>query len=378
MAYFRQRGDTWSFTVDVGRDQKTGKRKQKTVSGFTSEKEAIKACNRLQLDLEDGKRIESITLVDFIKMYFETKVVNNVEETTYISQWIIVEKYIIPRLGWKKIDKITSEDLDIFYSDLLKNGVSRGYIKNISLVLSKTFRQATIWNYIIKNVAREVSPPQYKPDERQVWTEEQLSFFLEESRGFARHALYVLASTSGMRNGEMLALHWTDIDFNKCTVSITKTLKFTKEKGLHIKLSPKTDNSRRTIKLPQSTIDTLLDHKARQLPDVPIIFDQKCKYTYPTEALRKFVDDSSKLNMPRITLHDLRHTHATLLLQWGYNAKVVSERLGDSVEMVMRTYAHVLPSMQDDVAVSLNRIYTNKSVDNFENVVKSVNEDLQS
>ncbi|MCY9593761.1 tyrosine-type recombinase/integrase [Paenibacillus chitinolyticus] len=356
MAYFRRRGDKWSFTLDVGRDQNTGKRKQKTVSGFSSEKEARKACSKMERDLEAGKRTDSMKFDDFIKLFFETIVINKVEQGTYNSQWIIVQKYIIPKLGHKKIDKITAVDLDIFYSDLLKDGVSRGYIKNIAQVISKTFKQASIWNYIIKNVAKESSSPSYKPKEMSIWTEEQLTHFLQESREFERHALYVLAGTSGMRIGEILALDWDDIDFKKSTVSITKSLKHTKQKGLHVK-RPKTENSKRVIHIPHSTLQVLIEHKNKQLPGVSIVFDNKGSYFYTNNVWRYFISDSAKVGMPRIRLHDLRHTHASILLSWGYNAKVVAERLGDTVETVMNTYAHVLPNMQEEVAIKLNQLY---------------------
>lgn len=357
MAYFRQRGDKWSFTIDGGKDPRTGKRQQLTRSGFKDEREARKACDKLQRDIEKGKRIDSPTLEKFITMFYETVVFNKVAEGTYQTQWIIVSKYIVPKLGHYKIDKIKAEDVDIFYSELAKEGVTRGYIKNIVMVLSKTFKQAVTWNYVTKNIVKEASPPTYKPAKVDVWSEEELSHFLNVSRGLDNHALYVLAATSGMRIGEIMALHWTDIDVVKKRIEITKSLKYTKTSGLFLK-DTKTDNSQRTIVVPQSTIDALLEHKKRQLPDVEIVFDRYGKFFHPHDVWRSFVNESTSLGMKRMKLHGLRHTHATILLDRGFNAKVVAERLGDTVETVMRTYAHVLPRMQQEVANSLNDLYT--------------------
>lgn len=362
MAYFRQRGDKWSFTIDAGKDSRTGKRQQITRSGFKDEREARKACDKMQRELEKGKRVDTPTLEKFITMFYETIVVSKVSEGTYQTQWIIAEKYIIPKLGRFKIDKITAEQVDIFYSELIKEGVNRGYIKNIAMVLSKTFKQAVTWNYVVKNVVKEATAPSYKPAKVDVWTEEELSHFLNASRGLDNHALYVLAATTGMRIGEIMGLHWSDIDVVKCRIEITKSLKYTKTSGLFLK-DTKTDNSQRTIVVPKSTIDALLDHKQRQLPDVAIVFDRFGKFIHPHDVWRSFVNESTSLGLKRMKLHGLRHTHASILLDRGFNAKVVAERLGDTVETVLRTYAHVLPSMQQEVADRLSDIY--KSVDNL-------------
>jgi integrase len=362
MAYFRQRGETWSFTVDVGRDLKTGKRIQKTVSGFKDEKEARKACAKLQSDVEKGKRVDTPTVSEFIKLYYETKAINQISQGTYNSDLIMIKKYINPKLGKFKVDKVTVQQIDMFYNELLLEGISRGYLKNIARVLSKTFRQATTWNYVLKNVVREAPVPSYKPAKVDVWSEETLIHFLNSSRDMHRHALYVLAGTSGMRKGEMLALHWSDIDVNKCRVEITKSLKYTPEKGIHEKTTKNT-NAERSIIVPQSTIDALTELKKNQLPGIDIVFDHIGEYLQPTEVWRQFITDCKKLGLPRIKFHGLRHTHATLLLSKGFNPKVIAERLGDTVETVMRTYAHVLPNMQQEVADSIGNLYN--SVDNF-------------
>jgi integrase len=370
MAYFRQRGDSWSFTVDVGKNPQTGKRVQKTVSGFKDEKEARKACDKMLRDIEKGKRVDTPTVEEFFKMYYEKKAINQISQGTYNSDQIIVTKYINPKLGRFKIDKITVEQIDLFYNELLREEVSRGYLKNISRVLSKTFRQAATWNYVVKNVVKEAPVPSYKPAKVEVWSEDQLTHFLNVSRHLNLHALYVLAGTSGMRVGEMLALHWPDIDIYKCTVQITKSLKYTKQQGLHLK-DTKTTNSERTVVLPKSTIDALLEHKKNQLPDVQIVFDKIGKFYHPTEVWRFFIKHCEDLKLPRMKLHGLRHTHATILLGKNFNPKVIAERLGDTVETVMKTYAHVLPNMQQEVANSIENLY--KSVDNFSNVVNMVN-----
>lgn len=370
MAYFRKRGKTWHFTASFGKDPHTGERVQIARGGFKDEKEARKAFDKLERDHEKGLKIDSVTVEEFITKFFQTIVINQVSESTYISQWVMVQKHIIPKLGHYKVDKVTVEIIDKLYNELLKDGMSRGYLsKGIAPILSKTFKQAMKWNYVVKNVVKEASAPSYKPKKVEMWSEEQLYSFLNATRQNPRHALYVLGGTSGMRIGEMLALHWSDIDTTRNVISITKSLKYTKSRGLHLK-DTKTDNSERTITVPRSTIDALLAHKEKQLPDVPFLFDNFSEFVYPQTAWREFQNDCVTFNMPKMKIHGLRHTHATLLLSKGFNAKVVAERLGDTVETVMRTYAHVLPNMQKEVAASLDNLY--KSVDNSDTVGSKV------
>lgn len=370
MAYIKQsKSGTWYFVADITKYVDSGKREQATRRGFASEALARKAAESLIRDLENGKKSKVTRFGDFITKYFETVVVNKVSESTYTTQWIIANKYIIPRLGKYQIDKITVEQLDSFYNQLVKEGVSRGYIKNVALVISKTFRQAMRWGYVMRNVSRESSKPSYRPAKVEVWSKDQLTTFLQKSRSSQLHEVYVLAGMSGMRLGEILALEWSDIDEERGAITITKMLKYTKSKGLHIK-GTKTTNSERVVIVPQDVIQVVLALKERQLVPCKFVFDRFGEYYHPANVLRWFKEDCAKIGLPVMKFHALRHTHASILLADGRNPKAVAERLGDTVETVMQTYAHVLPGEQERLSESIKNMY--KTVDNSDNVIDFV------
>lgn len=357
VAYIRKRGNKWSFTVNAGIDPVTGKRKQITRSGFASEKEAIRAAAKLEQELEAGRIASTPTLQEFATMYFETNVKNQVDDNTYVLQWHLMKQFVLPKLGKYKLDKITPFQLEKFYRDLLDEGVNRGTVKMISMVINKTFRTAQKWNYIIFNVTQHVKSPAYNPPKMKIWTAEEVKKFIEGTKGTRFHIAYVLALTTGMRMGEILGLMWEDIDFERKELRVIRSLQYNRVNGIILK-KPKTDYSQRTIALPDSTVEALLEHKQQQLPGVPMVVEYLAKHPYPQDVYHEFQRQIKRLEMPKIRFHDLRHTHATLLLQMGVNPKVVAERLGHAnIQVTLNTYSHVLPSMQRDAADRLNSLF---------------------
>lgn len=355
MAYFRKRGNTWSFTVDIGRDLLTQKRIQKTQTGFASEPLARIACDKFLLEHEQGMRSDTITLEAFIKLFLESEVKHQITESSYTNQWQWARDYIIPVLGKHRIDKLKHTHVVAFYNRLLKEGESRGLIRNVAMVLSKTLKAAIVAEYVTKNAAAHASPPSYTPKKITVWTEDEMKDFIERSESSWLHELYVLALTTGMREGEMLALNWTDIDFTRNIITIDKSLKYTGDSGLFIK-DPKTPNSFRNITIPKFTMNKLILKREKQAAGIKLVFDDDGEYIYPSAASRYFVRECKKLGLTKIRFHEMRHTHATHLLR-KYSVKVVAERLGDTPLTVLTTYAHVLPSMQDEVAEGIDTLF---------------------
>lgn len=346
--YFRQRGSTWSYTVDIGRDMLTQKRLQKTDSGFASEDEAKEACRQYLINLKAGERTEPITLGEYIVEYLENEVQTNVEEGTFINQSQWSRDYIVPLLGKHTIESLKHSHIKAFQNRMLKDGKGRGLIRNVSMVLSKTLKAAIVDEHITKSPAANAKPPTYTPKKIKIWTQEEAKDFIIRSESYWLHELFVLALTTGMRIGEMLALKWADIDFKTNTITIDKSLKYTGESGLFIK-GPKNDNAYRSIVIPKLTANKLLALKAKQPPGVEIVFQDQNEYLYPSASSRYFSTVCKELGMPKIRFHELRHTHASHMLR-KHSIKVVAERLGDTPATVLETYAHVLPGMQQEVA----------------------------
>lgn len=352
MASIRRRGNTWYYTVDVGKDPITNKRKQKTVGGFKTEKEALREALKVEEKVEKGKRIGAPKYSEFIRDYMQ-EVKHQVTASTFHNQNSFAEKYIIPFLGNKTMDKIKYDDIQKFYDHLIDKGIHPGMIKNIALVLRKSFRQALRKELIYHNPAQYVKPPRYTPTTMKVWNQSQVQTFLDWAKDNSPYyQIYALAVTTGMRVGEILGLFWDDINFDLQTLTIQRSAKY--EGGKLYTKETKNKSSRRTIALTESTVKMLQEHKENSLPYF-LVFHRFNEMLYPTTISRQFAFDCVTAGVPKIRFHDMRHTHATMLLQMGVNPKIVAERLGHStIKTTLDTYSHVLPNMQKEVADMLN------------------------
>jgi integrase len=200
-----------------------------------------------------------------------------------------------------------------------------------------------------------------------VWDEEQVRIFLAEARrSSAYYALYVAALITGMRQGELMGLRWKDVDLVIGTASIQQTL-YRLGKTVVTK-EPKSARSRRTVALPSVLVNTLREVQAKQdayrrdfgqaYEDYGLVFCQPNGRPLHAHNVtqRDFKRVAKTAGVPRIRFHDLRHCHATLLLQQGVHPKVVQERLGHStISMTLDTYSHVIPGMQERAAADLEK-----------------------
>jgi integrase len=194
-------------------------------------------------------------------------------------------------------------------------------------------------------------------------SEKQSERFVEAAKGDRFYALYVLGLTTGMREGELLALHWQDIDFAKGTLRVRLGVQEDRtngHRGRFILDEPKTDYSKRTIMLSQMALEALQEHQVRQQEERAAVgdaWDSSRDLVFPNTigtlmipdnlTKRSFKSILKRADLPDIRLHDIRHTAATLLLSHNVNIKVVSEMLGHAdIATTLRIYGHVLPTMQ--------------------------------
>jgi hypothetical protein len=170
--YFRKRGAKWSFTIDVGRDLETGKRKQKTVSGFRTKKEAEKACAEMIAQIENGEYIEPSNqkLGDFLQDWLENVAKQKFQITTLDNYRRAVNGRITPALGHIKMSDLKPGQIQKFYSQLAEEGLSARYITVIHAVLRSAISTAKKWDLIIKNIMDDVEPPKIRRRENKTWT----------------------------------------------------------------------------------------------------------------------------------------------------------------------------------------------------------------
>jgi integrase len=216
---------------------------------------------------------------------------------------------------------------------------------------------------VVRNVAEAADPPKIRQSDLekiQAWTPKEALVFLNALKGHRIEAAYVLAITTGMRRGEVLGLRWRDTDLPRKRLAIQHTITSVNYKIT--KGEPKTPRSRRSVSLDSYTIAALRAHRKNQDADKALFGeayqDQDLVFTkidgspiHPDYYSQCFDRTVAKLDIPRIRLHDLRHTHATMGLAAGISAKIMTERLGHSnVAFTQNTYAHALPGMQEEAA----------------------------
>ncbi|TLS37776.1 tyrosine-type recombinase/integrase [Pseudalkalibacillus caeni] len=360
---YRKRGNTWEFTVDLGKDPTTGKRKRKSKSGFKTKKAAQAAANELMNQYNKGEYFEvsNKTFEDFINEWIENRASRTLRASTLDTHKWIIDKHLIPAFGDMPLGNIKPKDIDSFYKEKEDAGYSSDYIVDMHSILRKSLKVAIEWEYIQKNPVEAVSPPRIKAKEIQTWTMEESNSFLKHTEEEPLHIAYVLAIYTGMRKGEILGLRWKDVDLDFGRISITQTLTRTRD-GLDFQ-EPKTRGSKRNISITPYVIEELKKRR-KQINENKLLLGPTGYAEYdlvvcnnlgnpidPRNLLRHFDKMIKQSQLSKIRFHDLRHTHATILLKLGEHPKVVSERLGHSrIGITLDTYSHVIPDMQKDTA----------------------------
>lgn len=354
MAHIRKRGKRFSV---VTYEKVDGINKQKWYSGFKSWGEAERF-------VESGC-VRAPLLKDFMSTWLRDKAIQIRPGTMRSYKWLM-ESHIFPEFGQTSIDTIKAMDIQSFYTKLNDKGLSNQSIINTHRLLKQALEQAKNFGYINANPASLVKPPRQEYYEFSVWTPEHIKDFLNTARTDTRYFIFfLLAVSTGMRLGELLALRWDDLNLKYGNIWVRRTYSYT-GKG-YVLQSPKTKKGIRSISLSPTVIHELINHQKKQAVEkstardwvdnnliictangTPVL-QHNLRYT-----LQKIV---SKSGVPVIRIHDLRHTHATLLLQQGIHPKVVQERLGhEDIDTTLNIYSHVLPSMQSEVAIKFESI----------------------
>ncbi len=278
-----------------------------------------------------------------------------------------VRLHIAPALGATPITQLTAQQLQQLYSARLEAGLSATTVHHVHAVLHRALHQAERWSLVPRNVADLVDPPRSCQPEITTLSREQAQALLSAARHDRLEALYVLALTTGMRQGELLALRWRDIDLDACCLHVRGTLQRSKQ-GLAIG-EPKTRKSRRRIELSKAGVEALSRHREQQ--DRERLFHrdgwQEHDLVFANEVgrlmeagnviRRSFRPLLQAAGLPRIRFHDLRHTAATLLMGQNVPPKVVSEMLGHSqVGITLDLYSHVTPTMQRQATAAMDAL----------------------
>ena len=222
------------------------------------------------------------------------------------------------------------------------------------------------WGYLARNVAAAADLPKGMTPEMHVWSPEQLRTYLDHVRSDRLYAAWLLFATTGMRRGEVAGLRWPDVDLDAGRVLPRRPRVVVNHQVLVSE--PKTAKGRRSIALDPATVAALREHRRRQLEDRlaigPRWQDSGLVFTWPDgralhpERFSKWFEQHTRAaGLPKIRLHDVRHSYATAALAAGIPAKIVSERLGHAnIAITMDTYSHVLPGLDVQAAGTVAKL----------------------
>ena len=324
--------------------------KRKAVYGKTR-KEAAEKLTAAMADASKGITADGgpKTVGAFLTSWLENSVRGSVRKSTYDRNESLCRVHLIPALGRKKLKTLSAADVAGFYRSRLDSGYSAASVHKMHETLHKALRQTVRWGYMMKNPADDVDAPRVHTEEVHPLTRDEARRFLKVVRGDRLEALYVVALHTGLRQGELLALRWEDVDIEEKTLIVRRTI--TKDGGKLLIGPTKTAKGRRTVKLTRDAAEALREHLTRQLEEIDGLGDyyqpgglvfatMKGTLLNPSNLRkRSFAPLLVRADLPHQTFHQLRHTAATILLLKNVNPKIVSEMLGHaSIAITLDTY----------------------------------------
>jgi integrase len=352
-----------------GELEEVRERRQFTKGGFKRKQEAQAALDKQLVARREDTYQEptTITVGEYLQRRWLPTVENSLKPTTFAGYTNDVAAHIVPNLGHLRLRHLDPGHVNELYAKLAKTpckyragNLSPKTRRLIHITLRKALGDAVRWGLVPRNAAALADPPKVPQHSMTVWTREQLRVFLDHVAEDRLFALWRTVATTGMRRGEVLALQWKHTDVAHSTLNVEQSRVIV---GYEVVLStPKTKAGRRSIPVDPNTLTALKKWRIRQAEELLALGSRPSQETYvftdaigeplhPDRVTKLFEIARLAAEVPRIRLHDLRHTHATHLLQNGVHPKVVQERLGHAtISTTMDIYSHVMPGMQESAA----------------------------
>ena len=324
-----------------------GNKKQKLKRGFTRQKDAKEWEKNF---LDQFAKNPDIQFSILYKKYKEF-ITPRIRETTASSRFNMIDNHIAPYFNDMIVSEITPADIVNWQTEMLNKGLSDTYIHSANVYLKAIFNYAVDYLGLQKNPCNK-SIGSLKTKKIDFWTPEEYKKFIEQCKdNILYYTIFEILYYTGMRVGEVLALTLNDIDFNKNTISINKT--YYRITGKDIINPPKTDSSERTVDIPQflsNEIKEYIKHIYNINPSNRLF---ECRHQYVRTVL---IDRAKKAGVKVIRVHDLRHSHASMLINLGANPLLVAKRLGhESPEVTLKTYAHLFPDSQSEIVSKIHK-----------------------
>jgi integrase len=356
--------------------EETGKKK--TLYGKT----AKEAQDKLDKALQEQKQGILATgpqqkLADHLEWWLEEVHKVKLRTGSYVYYRSLLDNHILPSLGPIQLRKLTTMQIQAFYNKKLKEEQSPSSVHSMHKIIHGALKSAVKWRTLAFNPADGIELPPNEPQrEGQSLTLEQARLLLKEAHGHRLEVFIALALTTGMRHGEIAALRWEDIDFEAETIFVHRTVSYLgtrKGEYQHVEGDTKTPSSRRTIPLLPVMRKILEQHRTEQdaarlkagasWQEKHLVFcTPSGDFMQGSNTRPAFYRLLDQAGLPRIHIHDLRHTASTLWQSLGIDPKVRQELLGHSdLDITMTVYSHVLPSMQKEAIEKINGLFEDHS-----------------
>ena len=387
---------SWTIVYDLQVDSITGKRRQRSQTIRGTKREAERVLREVLLSLEQGSYVKpnKVTLGEWLRMWLKDYVSINTTDRTQESYWSTVERHLIPSLGRVAITDLQAQHIQSYYAEKLnkgradgKGGLSARSVVYHHRILSKALDYAVNMGVVVRNVAKVVQPPRVQRVTMSTLSSVEATRFLDAARETDYYVYLATLLYTGLRRGELLALRWRNLDLDSGTLTVVETAYKLGNGEYRIK-EPKTAHSRRTVTLPASLVELFKVYRTDQEllriqlgvtlnADDFVFIRADGSPINPNAVTLAFKRILKQASLRRIRLHDLRHTHATLMLTAGIHPKVVSERLGHAnIGITLDIYSHVLPGLQEAAAEKFDRIFEVDDIENSEvNVSKMLAND---
>lgn len=370
-----RRGDrSWRIKYDDGADPATGRRITKFITIRGTRKDAERELRRRLTARDTGTAVDPtrITVADWMATWLDDIAAIAVAPKTLERYRGLSDAQIVPHLGATLVQKLRPAHVQSWHATLLKAGRKDGgalaarTVGHAHRVLRKALSDATRLEVVARNVTAGLSPPKVAHKETPMLDGDAITEVFAMIAGSPIYPIAVTAFATGARRGEILALRWADVDLDAGRVRIERSLEQTTTGGIQVK-SPKTTHGRRTISLPRYALDVLLQHRKRQLelrmaagvgkmPDDALVFGRlDGSYRSPRALTKEWSRVLEAHDLPKVTFHALRHSHASALIAAGLDVVTVSRRLGHgSAAITLGIYSHIFADGDDRASAAID------------------------
>lgn len=330
----------------------TGSKKQKKKRGFKLQREA-KEWERSFLERMQGT--PDMTFQALYDLYIED-MSHRLRQNSIDGKKVIFQTKILPFFKDKPINSIQASDIRQWQNDQISSGYSDAYLRRIHTALSTIFNYAVNYYNLPSNPCHKAGSMGKNTRSVNFWTLEQFNSAITQVKGEDGRIALMVLFYSGLRIGEFLGLTLEDFDFKANTININKSIQHRSAKNI-IVTPPKTENSIRVIYMPVNVMEEIQTYAKR----IYGISPTDRLFTFTKSLVSGTIKRASEAaGIPRIRIHDLRHSHVSLLIDMGFSPHLIAERIGDTVQMVNNTYGHLYPAKHQEVAERLNQLIVPK------------------